>query len=189
MIASTSVDGAIELNDARLQVRAWQERDATQLLDAVQESVASVGRWLPWCHASYGLEDAVTWIDHCRSGWQAGNHFAFAVLDARTGQLLGGVGLNQFVPLPRHANLGYWIRESCQRQGVATSSARRVARFGFETLGLVRIEMVVLPENQPSRAAAERIGARFEAIARNRLCVGDGVRDAAVYGLIATDLP
>lgn len=180
---------SIELRGARLRLSPWMEDDAGRLVDAVQASVASVGRWLPWCHAGYGHDQAMAWINHCRAGWQAGHHFAFAMRDGRDGSLLGGVGLNQIEPVHRRANLGYWVRHGAQRQGLATAAARLVAHFGFERLGLIRIEVVALPDNTVSRATALRIGARFEAIARHRLLVDGQPRDAAVYGLLPSDLP
>jgi RimJ/RimL family protein N-acetyltransferase len=188
MVANEKLDEAIELHDGRLRLRPWRDDDAAQLVEAVQESMDSVGRWLPWCHAGYGRDEAVAWVSHCRSGWQSGEHFAFPTFDAGTGRLLGGVGLNQVEPLHRRANLGYWVRQSSQRQGLAAAAGRLVARFGFEQLGLIRIEIVVLPDNRPSRATAARIGATCEAIARNRLWVNGHARDAAVYGLIPQDL-
>jgi RimJ/RimL family protein N-acetyltransferase len=62
------------------------------------------------------------------------------------------------------------------------------ARFGFQRLGLVRIEIVALPDNQASRRTAEQAGARFECIARHRLWERDRARDAAVYALVPADL-
>jgi RimJ/RimL family protein N-acetyltransferase len=188
MVANEALDDAIELHDARLRLRPWRDEDAAALVAAVQESVDSVGRWLPWCHADYGHDEATAWISQCRSGWQSGAHFAFPLFEANTGRLLGGAGLDQVDRQHRRANLGYWVRPSFQRQGLATSAARLVARFGFERLGLIRIEIVVLPDNEPSRVTATRLGATFEWIARNRLCVNGKGRDAAVYGLIPQDL-
>lgn len=188
MVANEVLDDAIELNDGRLRLRPWRHEDIAPLFEAASESVDSVGRWLPWCHAGYGRDEAAAWISHCRSGWQSGQHFAFPLFDASSGRLLGGVGLNQLEPLHRRANLGYWVRQSCQRQGLAAAAARLVARFGFEQLGLIRIEIVALPDNRPSRATAEKIGATFESIARNRLWVQAQERAAAVYSLIPQDL-
>ncbi|MEO5829509.1 MAG: GNAT family protein [Rhodanobacter sp.] len=177
-----------ELSDGRLLLRPWQESDAALLVAAVHESVDSVGHWLPWCRADYGVEDATAWIAHCRAGWASGEHFAFPVFDAASGQLLGGAGLSQHDKLHRSANLGYWVRESCQRCGVAVAAARLVARFGFRQLGLARIEIVILPDNLASHTVAKHLGAKFEAIARQRLWVDRRARDAAVYGWLPQDL-
>ncbi|WEN13799.1 GNAT family N-acetyltransferase [Rhodanobacter sp. AS-Z3] len=177
-----------ELSDGRLLLRPWRESDARLLVEAVDESVRSVGRWLPWCRAGYEVADALSWVALCRAGWAAGEHFAFPIFDVASSQLLGGVGLNQINKQHRSANLGYWVRETCQRSGVAVAAARGIARFGFEQLGLARIEIVILPDNLASRTVAERLGARFEAVARQRLWINDHAHDAAVYGCIPQDL-
>ena len=178
----------VELIDASLQLRAWQPGDAADLLEAAQSSVTSVGPWLPWCHAGYDIADANSWISHCQSGWSCSEHFAFAIFDRATDELIGGAGLSQRNRRDRSANLGYWVRQSRQGQGIAARAARLVAGFGFEQLALIRIEIVVRPENHPSRRTAEKVGARFEAIARQRTWADGRPHDAAVYGLIASDL-
>ncbi|MEW9623325.1 GNAT family N-acetyltransferase [Rhodanobacter geophilus] len=176
------------LADGRLLLRPWRSADATELHDAVRESVASVGRWLPWCNADYGLQRAEAWAAQCRDDWRTGQQFAFAVRDAASGGLLGGCGLNQFNAMHRSANLGYWVRASRQGQGVAAAAARLVARFGFGELGLIRIEIVTLPDNRASRRVAVKLGAAFEGMARQRLWAWDRAHDAAVYALVPTDL-
>lgn len=188
MLTNQAVDITMELSDTRLRLRPWQEHDVEDLVDAVRESVDSLGRWLPWCHADYGRDEAVDWVARCRAGWQAGEHFAFPLFDAASGRLLGSAGLSQLNLLHRRASLGYWVRQSCQRQGIAPAAARQVARFGFEHLGLIRIEIIVQPDNRPSRVTAERAGATFEAIARHRLWANECACDAAVYSLIPQDL-
>jgi ribosomal-protein-serine acetyltransferase len=176
------------LVDGRLLLRPWHSADAAELHDAVRESVAGVGRWLPWCNADYGLERAEAWVAQCHDHWRSGEQFAFAVRDAASNELLGGCGLNQFNAMHRSANLGYWIRSSRQGQGVAAAAARLVARFGFAELGLIRIEIVTLPDNRASRRVAARLGATFEGIARQRLWAWDRAHDAAVHALIPADL-
>lgn len=173
----------------KLLLRPWQESDAAALHEAVGESVASVGRWLPWCHAGYEHGDAVTWIAHCQSAWLACTQFAFGVFDADSSVLLGSAGLSECNQPQRRANLGYWVRASRQRQGIASAAAGRLARFGFEQCGLIRIEIVVLPDNLASRRTAEKSGAQFESIARQRIWKDEQAMDAAVYALIPADLP
>ncbi|MEO8998604.1 MAG: GNAT family protein [Rhodanobacter sp.] len=178
----------VELVEEPLRLRPWQAQDAEDLFDAARSSVAGVGRWLPWCHAGYDLAEARAWISHCQYGWSRGEHFAFPIFDLRTGELLGGAGLNQRNRQHRSANLGYWVRQSHHGEGIAARAATLVARFGFEQLGLIRIEIIVMPDNHASRRTAEKTGAHFEAIARHRLWANGQAHDAAVYGLTAADL-
>jgi RimJ/RimL family protein N-acetyltransferase len=178
----------MELAEGPLLLRAWRPDDAPALHMAVQESLETVGRWLPWCHAGYDLDEAQAWIGHCREGWAKEEHFAFGVFERASGTLLGSVGLNQRNRMHRSAALGYWVRQSRQGEGIARRAAKLAAGFGFETLGLVRIEIVALVDNQASRRTAEQAGSRFECIARHRLWVRDKACDAAVYALVPGDL-
>jgi ribosomal-protein-serine acetyltransferase len=179
----------LELIANGLCLRPWQDSDAEALHEAVRESVTSIGRWLPWCHSDYGRGDAVAWIAHCQATWAASTQFAFGIFGADSGILLGSAGLSECNRPQRGANLGYWVRASRQQQGVAAAAAIRLARFGFEQCALIRIEIVVLPDNVASRRTAEKTGAKFESIARQRLWKDKQALDAAVYALIPDDLP
>ncbi|MBV8158937.1 MAG: GNAT family N-acetyltransferase [Dyella sp.] len=177
----------LQLTAPGLQLRLWQPSHADALYEAARESIATVGRWLPWCHAGYTREYAASWIQRCRSASEGGEPCAFGIFDDEE-MLLGGVALNRFDPQQRSANLGYWVREQAQGRGVASRAVRRLATFGFETLGLCRIEIVAAVENVASRRCAEKAGARFEGIGRHRLVIGTTPVDAAVYGLLPSDL-
>jgi len=167
-----------------LHLRPYRAEDAALLHAAVCESLESVGRWLPWCDANYSVADAQTWVVHCDEAWRSGEHFAFAIFDAETSAFVGGVGLNQRNRLHNLMSLGYWVRASRQREGIAVRAARLAAAFGFQAVGLTRIEILAEIDNHASRRVAETLGAQFEAVARNRLVARGIPTDAAVYALI-----
>lgn len=179
---------ATALEDGRLRLSPWTAADAEDLYAAVQESVADVGRWLPWCTRDYDLADAANWAATIQAAWTSGTMYAFATRAAVDGRLLGGCGLNQLDRKHRCANLGYWVRSSAQGHGVAMAAARLVAAFGFRQLGLARIEIVTLTDNLASRRVAAKLGAQFEGIARARLWAWGRAHDAAMHGLVPQDL-
>lgn len=176
------------LPDTPVVLRPWQPGDTDALFEAASESVESVGRWLPWCHAGYAREESEAWISHAQAGWQQGGLFAFALFDTEGHAVVGGMGLNQLDRQHRSANLGYWVRSTRQGKGIAARAVPIVARFGFETLGLVRVEIVCAEQNLASRRCAEKAGANYEGLARHRLVISDTPVDAAVYGLIPSDI-
>lgn len=109
--------------------------------------------------------------------------YAFAIFDGAN-EYVGGCGFNGFNRVHNFANLGYWVRESHQRQGIAVDAVLALSQFGFRNLGLTRIEIVVASENLPSRRVAEKAGATYECLARNRLLINKQPHAAAVYSLI-----
>lgn len=170
-----------------LVLRPAGPADAEALYEAVRESLAPLSAWLSWCHAGYALEDARTWLGSRRAAWLAGEDFSWLVWEAASGRLLGGAGLNQFDWPHRRANLGYWTRASACGQGVAVRATRLVARFGFEALGLERIEIVAAVGNRPSQRVAEKAGAVREGVLRARIRVGSVQHDAVGYAYTRAD--
>ena len=185
---SEPVSGSIELSGDGLLLRPYRPEDSRELVAAVRESVASVGAWLPWCHAGYGDAEADAWIAHCGDAWRSGEHFAFAVFEGMTGQFLGAAGLNQRNREHNFMNLGYWVRTSRAGHGVASAAARLCARFAFAELGFGRAEIVVIRANLASCRAAEKSGARFEGFLRNRLYLHGDWHEAAMYSFVPGDL-
>lgn len=99
-------------------LRQLVHADAAQLALAVQESLASLSRWLPWATADYGLTHAHEWVDYTQQAFEQRTAFHFGVFDHH-GAFLGKVSLDQLNTSEKRANLGYWVRQSRQRQGVA----------------------------------------------------------------------
>lgn len=175
-------------SDDAVMIRPYGAGDVEALYEAARASVAEVGPWLTWCHEGYSRQEAAAWIAERPAAWAAGREYAFAVFDAPSGRYLGGCGLNSIHPLHRFANLGYWVRTDDTRRGVATRAARLVAGFGFQELGLVRLEIVVAVGNYASLRVAEKVGARREGLLRHRLVQADGPTDAVMFSLIPEDV-
>jgi ribosomal-protein-serine acetyltransferase len=80
------------------------------------------------------------------------------------------------------------VRSRWAGRGIATASARLVAGFGFEHLGLNRVEIVAAQENVASIRVAEKAGARKEGRLRRRITVRDRIYDAVLFSLIPEEL-
>jgi ribosomal-protein-serine acetyltransferase len=183
MIARTT------LSDNGIVIRPWASADAASHHGAVRESLETVGRWMPWCHPGYSLRDSSEWVAACETQWADRFAFEFGIFGADSAEVWGGVGINQINRTYNFGNLGFWVRASRVRHGVAISAARLAARFAFRELSLTRVELVVLVDNIASRRVAEKLGATFECVARNRL-VHDGIPFAAsMYSLVPGDIP
>ncbi|HEX3870643.1 MAG TPA: GNAT family protein [Pirellulales bacterium] len=177
----------MQLTDDRLVLRPPKLDDVDALYEAARESISTVGRWLPWCHANYQREESIAWINTCRRAWDTSESFPFFIFDAATLRLLGGCSINE-IDRPRlRANLGYWVRGADQGRGIATATARLAARFAFQTLGMQRVEIVAAIDNIASQCVAKKLGATREGLLRNRLRIGQSQTDAYGYSLIPGD--
>ncbi len=158
--------------------------DDAALYEAVRASLPELGPFLPWATEEYSLEEARTWIEGLPACWEEGVGFHFGLFDKEGGQCVGGVGLNLVSKVYRILNLGYWVRSSEVGKGLATESARLLGGFALRELGALRVEILAVVSNIRSRRVAEKVGAKFEGILRNRLTIHDETQDAAMFSLV-----
>jgi RimJ/RimL family protein N-acetyltransferase len=178
----------LELIEGPLLLRPYREEDVSALYEAVRESIAEVSPWLPWCHQNYSIEETMEFIGSREIASQGGEWYSFGIFERDGGSLLGGVGINFINRVHQMANLGYWVRTGAAGRGTATMATRLAARFGFEQLGLRRLEIVAAVGNLPSQRVAEKAGARREGVLRNRLLIRGESLDAVLFSLVPEDL-
>jgi RimJ/RimL family protein N-acetyltransferase len=64
-----------------------------------------------------------------------------------------------------------------------------VSRWGFEKLGLQRLELITDPDNLASQRVAEKVGYRREGVLRAHLKHPDGrIRDSVMFSLLPGEL-
>ncbi len=177
-----------EVSDGTLLLRPFRMEDAQETFNAVQESLAELKPWMSWAYDDYSIHDTREFIRITRERWQEGTLFAFAIIDAKSGLVLGGCSLSHIHPIYHLCNLGYWVRSSRRGGGIAGRATLLAARYAFEKIGLVRLEIVIAPGNEASLRVAEKVGAHYEGVLRNRMVVGQKVYDAVMYSLIPQDL-
>src|SRR5574339_1185730 len=151
---------SIQLVDEELLLRPFRLGDSTQMYCAVRESLNELKPWMSWASDGYTELSAREYISIAQARWNERTFYAFAV--TRGEELLGACTLSSIHPIYHFCNLGYWVRTSCHGQGIAGRAARLVARFAFEHLGLIRVEIVIGVGNAASLRVAQKIGAHEE---------------------------
>ncbi len=172
------------LANANIVIRPFEEGDANEFVRAAHESIETVGRWMSWCTPSLNREQALAWFATCDQDREAGRAFDMGLFCATTGQLLGVAGINQLAPHHSYGNIGYWVRQSRQGQGIARQAVALLRDFGFQQLGLFRLEIVMGVGNTASEAVAIAAGATFECRARNRIFLHGQPMDVHIYSLV-----
>lgn len=167
-----------------LLLRPFEDGDAAAFAAAVRESAEGMRRWMPWCSADYGTGQALEWFQACRAGRVDNNAYEYGIFDQTTAAFVGGAGLNAIRHDHRFCNLGYWVRQSRQGQGIATGVVHALAARAFGPLGLQRVEIVVAVGNLASERVAVKSGALREGVARNRLVIDGQPAPAHVFSLV-----
>ena len=179
------MSSSIQLIGEDILLRPFRLQDAPQLYQAVHESLADLKPWMSWATDKYTEMAAREYITIARARWEEHTFYAFAVTCGET--ILGACTLSSIHPIYHFCNLGYWVRTSCRGQGIAGRAAQLTARFAFEELGLIRVEIVIAVGNDASLRVAQKIGAHDEGILLNRMVVGTSIYDAHMFSVLPAD--
>ena len=141
-----------------LLLRPWRADDLLALRAAIDESLPEVQRWLPWGKEEpSSLEHLAARLERYTQDFAAGTTWRFALVDDADGALLGTGALLRCTE-PDALEVGYWVRTSAARQGLATRAAAALVRHAFDAHGVARMELWTLPGNDASMAVARRLG-------------------------------
>jgi RimJ/RimL family protein N-acetyltransferase len=166
-----------------ISIRPYTLDDIPRLFAAAIESREELGRWLPWCHAGYSIEDSRQWVESQLTAFQRGAEYSFVIVDAEH-RLLGGCGLNYLDRPNLRANLGYWVRSSDCRRGVAVAAVKLLVGWAFANTDFCRLEVIASVENMPSQRVAEKAGALREGVLRSRVQLQGRMHDAVIYSFV-----
>lgn len=170
----------LTLHGASVQLRDWQESDAPALETVCGDWDVCQFTSVPW---SYSLAAATDWIVRNREKRSRGEVLSLAIAEPNRGAAVGNVNLVRFSADGQQAALGYWLVPSARGRGLASAAATTLAAWGFETMGLKRIELAILPDNIPSRRVAERLGATPEGLRQESHEAGGRQWDMDIFAL------
>ncbi|HEY2518290.1 MAG TPA: GNAT family protein [Polyangiaceae bacterium] len=145
------------------------------------------------------------YIDYARERFEAAEALPFATVDVAKNRVVGSTRFaalerwawpaGRVAPAPavdfEVAEIGWtWLAPSAQRTPVNTEAKLLMLTHAFETWKLRRVLLKTDARNSRSRAAIERLGARFDGILRAHMPSYDGgVRDSAFYSILAAEWP
>jgi RimJ/RimL family protein N-acetyltransferase len=174
----------------RLVLRCYDPADAPLLDDAVDSSLDHLRPWMPWAQAPSSLDDTIELLRRFRAQFDLGENSIYGAFTPDGSEVVGGAGLHPRVA-PGGLEIGYWIRASRTRAGLATEAAAVLTRVAFELCRVDRVEIHVDPANVASLAIPRKLGYREEATLRRRLPPVDPAgepRDDVVFSLLAREL-
>lgn len=114
---------------------------------------------------------------------------AFAVVEARSGFVIGSTSYHDIAPAVDRVEIGWtWYAKSVQRSHVNTACKLLLLAHAFDTLGCAVVGLRTDHLNFASQAAIERLGARRDGVLRHHHLRRDGsVRDTVMYSIVRSE--
>jgi ribosomal-protein-alanine N-acetyltransferase len=164
---------------SRVVVRRVRRADAEELIALNRESAAYHA---PWETAFINQDRFDAWFERGLTG-------ANVLLIAReraTNDVVGVINFNDIqLGALRSTYCGYWGYPRTGRRGLMTDALREAVRFGFDELGLHRIEANIQPGNARSIALVRRVGFTKEGFSPRYLFLSGAWRDHERWAILA----
>jgi RimJ/RimL family protein N-acetyltransferase len=175
-----------QLTDGVVRLRGYTAAD----LDAVVASCSDplTQRWTS-VPSPYRPEDAEFFVcEFAPRQWNNGTGVVWAVTGHDDDTYAGSMDLRISRNDPARANVGFHCAPWARGRGWTAAALRLACGWGFDKLGLARIEWYAFAGNDASRRVAEKAGFVFEGVQRARLLQRGQRRDAWVASLVPSDL-
>ena len=157
-----------ELITPRLTLRQLSLIDVGDMYEYTSRNdVAKYVTWYPHPDRAYTND----YLHYLSTRYAAGMFYDWAIVYEPDCKMVGTCGFTSFNFPADSAEVGYVLNPDYWGKGIMQEALTHVLAFGFERLGLNRIEARYVEENERSRHVMERVGMTFEGILRDGMLV------------------
>ena len=152
------------------------ERNRERLLSSFPRTLSSVR----------DLEQAKGQLEKILSGYSIKEIYPFGVY--REESLIGWISIKNIDWRVSKGELGYFIDEAFQGQGIVSEAVKEIVEYAFNELGMEKIFIRTGPDNIGSQKIALKNGFTKEGVLRKEFKVDGGeLIDTVYYGKLKTD--
>lgn len=170
------------LHTERLTLRMITPRDLADVNEYAADP--SVPRYLLWSvHETIGFTRL--YLNNLVARYRRGQFYDWGI--EYNGKMIGTCGFTSFDIANNAAEIGYVLNSRFWHMGIGGEAARAVIDFGFEKLGLERIEARYIAENVASERLAQSCGMKHEGILRSAMLVKGEYRDIGVCAILRSE--
>ena len=172
------------LNTERLILRPMRVGDAADMFDYAQrEDVTTYLLWSPHQSMSYTRD----YLKYIETRYDAGDFYDWAVVERSSGRMIGTCGFTR-IDTPNNAGeIGYVLNPDFHGKGYGTEAANEALRFGFDVIGLHRIEAKFMEGNSASLRVMDKLGMIFEGFRRESMLVKGKYRTIGICSILFED--
>jgi len=166
----------------RLDLHAWAVGQGPALKAAIDANLAHLQRWMDWAvHEPSPLDVIEERVASFAAKFETGPDWGYVISLRGDDTIIGAIGVHARIG-PNALEIGYWLDEGHQHQGIATEAVRAVTETALALPGVERIEIRCDPRNTPSAGVPRRLGFRYvTTLEKNETTPTGAPRDTMVW--------
>ncbi len=158
---------------------------AQELYNLIDKQREYLGEWLIWVEKTKSVKDSQTFLKEAGIFNRGGQRLI--TLIKKNGQLVGSIGFVKLDKINKKGEIGYWISQNEQGQGIITKACKKLIEYAFKHLDLNRIIIKMDSQNHKSKSIPSRMGFTFEGTLRQDQFRKDHFRDTDLYSLLKSE--
>lgn len=171
--------------DEDIELRLFEEADASDLFQLIERGRGYLREWLPWVDYETSIEDSRSFVKRSVQSYLDNEGFNLGI--RYQGQLAGVISFHTVDWPNRQVEIGYWLGVDFQGHGVMTRACRVMVDYAFRKLQLNRVAILCATGNARSRAIPERLGFTQEGTRRAGEWLYDHFVDLVAYSMLARE--
>lgn len=171
----------IKLVGKHITLREINKKDATSIYQYAKDK--DICKWtnMPY---PYKRKYASEFIKKTKIGLKKKTGYELGIELNETKEIIGMIGLMNKDKKSKNAELGYWVAQKYQKQGIATEATKLIIHFAFKQLKLEKIYAKVYHPNLPSQKLLLKKGFKLEGHLRKHKFRNNEWYDELMFGLL-----
>ncbi|GET46677.1 GNAT family N-acetyltransferase [Capnocytophaga felis] len=168
------------ITDEKIYLELVKLSDAETIFNTINTQREYLGEWLPFVQYIKEVTDEENFLKSALETMEQTKEYVFCI--RKEGNFVGLISFIKTDKLNQKTEIGYWISETYQKQGIVTKATKRMCEFAFTEMGMNRVQIRCATENIASKSIPKRLNFVFEGIERQGERVSENVfRDLEVY--------
>jgi len=172
--------------DSEIELKQIEKSDSIDIFNTINNQREYLGKWLPFVEFTKEIEDTEKFVNAAVDAPEDKFEYVFTI--RKLNEFVGLIGFKGTDKINKKTEIGYWLSEKHQKQGIVTKSVVKLCDFAFNEQGLNRIQIKCAVKNQPSKNIPQRLGFKFEGIERQgELLTGNVFTDIEIYSKLKSE--
>jgi len=172
--------------DNEIELRLLEKADSIDIFKTVDSQREYLGKWLPFVKFTKELSDTEGFVHSIVNAPEEKFEYVFVI--RKQNEFIGLIGFKDTDRQNKKTEIGYWLSEKHQKQGIMTKSVDKLCDLAFNEFQINRIQIKCAVKNLSSKNIPKKLGFKFEGIERQGELLSDGFfTDLEIYSKLKCD--
>lgn len=172
--------------DTEIELKQLEQSDSIDIFNTINNQRDYLGKWLPFVAFTKKISDTEQFVDTVINATEDKFEYVFAI--RKRNEFAGFIGFKDTDKQNKKTEIGYWLSEKYQKQGIVTKSVDKLCDFAFNKQEINRIQIKCAVENISSKNIPKKLGFKFEGVERQgELLTGNYYTDLEIYSKLKSD--